>query len=244
MNPHGVSGSKVELAMLCSYFAREDIERANRPSGPSARKGTRVHKLAEAHLVPGTPNAPLENEDEEREAQKKWTTLKAWIDSNGPFQSEVGLVYDVAGDTCHDAVMGPGGERDYLGITSTMIPMRLDLLKVIGDRAGVIDIKTGSASNVQPAERNAQLLTAALAVTRRWPEVMFVQVGLVYPLVTKVNTDYSSFTRADCDVHAKALRRMMMRLPIAAPVKGSHCWVRCPIGPAKGFVSTCPVWQE
>lgn len=231
----------MELALICGFWARTEIERPERPLGKAGRIGNRVHKLCELHFN-GGDSEPMGDAEEEREAQRKWASLKVWLGER-VFQAEIGLLYDVIHRKTEYVQMGPGGDRDYLGVTSHTIPMRLDLLRIDGTKAEIIDIKTGSASNVQPAEYNAQLKTAALAVSRMWPDLTAFRVGLAYPLLTKVNTDYSSYTRADLDEYARVLRATMLRLPVSEPAKGQHCW-KCPIGPSKGFVSTCPAWAD
>lgn len=240
---HGLTGSKVDLASHCGYWARPDVERPYRPSGKAARIGTRVHKLAELYIK-GEGEGQFLDLEEEKEARALWATLKTWLPPKSvPIIPELPLLYDAATDTATECKMGEG-ERDYLGVDGMKIPMRLDIVvRNTGDLwVEVWDIKTGSQSNQTVAAENLQLRTQALAASRFF-EATRIKVGLVYPMKTKVKTDVAELSKEVLDEHARFLRRTLMRLPIAKPNLGQHCYHYCPVGPQKGFMATCPAWR-
>lgn len=236
MKAHHLSASKVDLALCCSWWARPDTEQQDRPPGEKAARGTVVHKASDCFQK----GLALPAMDEE--AAALWISLRAWEERVEPFtHSEIPLLYDAENDTTTPCQMGES-ERDYLGVTPMHIPMRLDLVRADGDGVRVVDIKTGSKANSAPPHENLQLATQAVAAARHFG-VDRVSVGLVHPMKTKVHEPEWFELDADAlDAHAGKLYRVLRTLPLAEPNRGSWCF-RCPIGPAKGFVTKCPAWQ-
>lgn len=207
--------------------------------GAPAMKGVAVHKASDHHHK----NIPAPLMD--AEAAALWDTLRTWLGYELPYtHSELPILYDSETDTATECGMGPGGERDYLGITATRIPMRLDLVRVdrIRNELYVLDIKTGSRSNSSPAHENVQLATQAVGASRLFGfDRAFV--GLVFPLKTKCHEpEWHELGSDALDVHAGRLHRVLKMIPNSTPNRGDWCW-KCGIGPAKSFKSTCPAWQ-
>jgi hypothetical protein len=175
----------------------------------------------------------------EREEALIWGSLRGWLEAGERFtHSELPILYDATTDTATICKTGTD-DRDYLGVTANKIPMRLDL--VDADDGVIVDIKTGSKSNTEPAPTNLQLATQAVAASRLLG-ITEVRVGLVFPMKTKVHKPEWHTLDADAlDEHAGKLHRVLKMIPNAEPNRGSWCW-RCPIGPANGFTSSCPAW--
>lgn len=230
---HFLTASKVDLGVHCLYWARSDVFHEKRPVGPAAQRGKRIHEANDARFK-GRPTRFI-NVEEEAVAGMLW----AWCEPRKFTSSEVALIYDTEHDTAEECATGED-EHDYLGVTATKIPMRLDLVRVGEQHLSVWDIKTGSRSNVAPAIENQQIATQGVAASRFYDRAA-VRAGLVFPLKTKVHEDATDLDGDALDAHAGRLRRMLRMIPDSMPAKGEHCW-RCPIGPAKGFLSTCPAW--
>lgn len=244
MKAHHLSGSKADLSLCCAYWARPEVVHQPRPLGAPARRGNTVHAASDADHkgIPG----PEHHDDTEA----LWLTLKAWIDAEVAAgrlfsDSEIPLLYDTEKDVASLCEIGELGPRDYLGVTAMKMPMRLDLVRV--DRADgcvyVLDIKTGSRSGTASAHENVQLATMGLAAARFYG-VPRANVGLIFPMKTKVHPpEWHELDAEALDLHAGRLHRVLRQLPLAEPNRGDWCW-RCPIGPGKGVVSTCPAWQD
>ncbi len=238
MKAHQLSGSKIDLSLLCQYPFRGDVLHEIRLSGAAATKGVSVHGASDDHHH---QRAIRMLTDEELAL---WHTLRAWVDDQPKFtHSELPILYDAEHDTAAVCEMGPGGERDYLGVTAMRIPTRLDLLRVDGDTVWVVDIKTGSRSNCEPAATNVQLATQAVAACRLFGAKR-AYVGLVFPLKTKVHPpEWREMLADDLDEHAGLLHQTLRLIPASEPARGSHCW-RCPIGASRDHKSTCPAWAN
>ncbi len=237
MRAHNLSASKVDLAMYgCAYWARADVVQPARPLGAPAKRGLTVHKASDCHhkKEPG----PEHHDD----TAALWAQLEAWLSRESSYTaSEIPLLYDAETDTAAICETGELGERDYLGVTTLKMPMRLDLVRVEPGLAWVVDIKTGSRSNTSPAPENMQLATQAVAAARYYG-VERAMVGLVFPMKTKVHEPEWHELDADAlDLHAGKLHRVLKMLPTSQPNRGDWCF-GCPIGPAKGFTTDCPAW--
>jgi hypothetical protein len=235
---HHLSGSKVDLAQVCTYWARGDVAHEQRPSGAAATRGVNVHGASDDHF---NKRAIRMLTDEELAI---WASLRTWSDAMPAWtHSEIPILYDAGIDAASICEIGSGGERDYLGVTALRIPTRLDLVRLEGDTVWICDIKTGSRSNCEPAATNVQLATQAVAAARLF-HVERAMVGLVFPLKTKVHVPEWHELAADAlDEHAGKLHRTLRVIPDSEPARGSHCW-HCPIGPSRDFRSTCPAWAE
>lgn len=235
MRAHWWSASKVDLGLTCLYWAKERPPK--RPPGIEAARGTAVHKAAENYLR----ELPLPALDADGAAY--WATLKGWLDTRSPATHvELPLLYDTENDTADLCEVGENA-HDYLNVGPMDIPMRLDLAWTGDDlHPAIVDIKTGSRSNVSPAAENLQLATQALAFSRYWNSER-IDVGLVFPLKTKIHEDWHTLDADALDAHAGLLHKRLKMLPTAEPVRGPHCW-RCPIGPHRDHKSTCPAWEK
>ncbi len=239
MKAHQLSGSKIDLALLCQFWARPDVEHPARPMGRPALRGVNVHRASDRYHRGESPDDDLDDEE-----KGLWSSLKLWLGREPSFShSEIPLLYDAESDTATVCEIGPDGERDYLGVTSMAVPTRLDLIRIGVGELWVVDIKTGARANSSPSHENEQLATQAVAASRRF-NAKRVHVGLVFPMKTKVHEPEWHTMDADLlDEQAGKLHRVLRMIPESEPVRGSHCW-RCPIGPQKGFASTCPAWAN
>jgi hypothetical protein len=232
---HQWTGSKIDLGMHCLYWARPEVKHPHRPPGAAAQRGINVHKASDcAHRREPLP--PLDAVESAMFGQ-----LRSWLSSRAePDYSETVLLYDAENDSTTFGMVGET-ERDYLGVSPMTIPMRLDLAWA-GPVPTVIDIKTGSRSNMSPAAENLQIATQGLAMARLCG-AKEARVGLVFALQTKVHEDMATLGADELDAHAGMLHKRLRALPTAEPVRGSHCW-RCPIGPTRDDAATCPAWAS
>lgn len=233
MKAHQLSGSKIETGAQCLYWARPEVVHPYRPMSKAASKGVKVHKAAERYVK------ELPHQQMDPGSESLWSTLKRYLEQRGFDHSEVALLYNAELDIAKACETGEG-ERDYLGVCKDSLPMRLDLVRFDGVDLTVVDIKTGSKPNTEPARTNLQLATQAVAASRFYG-VKSVTVGLAFPMKTKLHEDYWVLGEEDLDSHAGKLRRMLRTIPEAQPIKGDKCR-RCPIGPDRNYPSTCPAW--
>ncbi len=239
MKAHQLSASKIDLALLCRFWARGDQEHLPRAMGRPALRGVNVHRASDRYHRGESPDDDLDDEE-----KGLWSSLKLWLGREPSFtHSEIPLLYDAENDTATICEVGPGGERDYLGVTAMKVPMRLDLVRVGERQIWIVDIKTGARANSAPAFENVQLATQAVAASRHFG-VELASVGLVFPMKTKVHEpEWHELDTDALDEHAGTLHRVLKMIPDSEPERGSHCW-RCPMGPQKGFASNCPAWEN
>lgn len=237
--PHHLSASKVDLALNCSYWAREDVELPSSPPGRSARIGTQVHAMAEAEGKGSQPPDPIVV-DEQSEAEGIYKTLRVWVANRVALPMaahEYAIVYDTQNDTTRHVFTA--SSRDYGPIAPSEIPMTIDLFFRRADGgAELYDYKTGKKSNVSSAAINMQIATMAVAVSRLVGTDK-VTGGLVFPMKTKCTEDVATLDGDALDEHAGRLRKLLRMLPESQPNKGEWCW-RCELKKA----GTCPAYKE
>lgn len=220
-----LSMSRIGLAHECSYWARNDLEYSESPSGRAARIGSLVHLFAEA-LVTGR-NVKAENVDLEELAEARGIMtgpFRAWIEGRKWRSCEEGLRYDASADR---AEVGPRrGEPRYDDHGPMVLKGTLDLVADNEDGSlDVIDIKTGQKQHTNVDQLYAQ----AVAASRRYG-VTTVRVGFVFPRKTKCDAPEMETLDADrLDEEAGRIRRTLRLLPTSGPEPGKHCW-KCPLG--------------
>lgn len=229
---HTLSMSKVNLALLCAYSFRDDVESEPRPSGLPARIGTGAHGLVEDWFH-GHPPRALEA-DIEVKASRIAKQLIAWLEPKRDriLFCEVGLRYDAENDR---AVIGPKrGEPGYQDVGQMTLPGTLDLaLRGIDGLLEVIDVKTGQKQYVHEDQVDVQGL--ALARHLREPKV---RVGFIFPRLTKCDEpELRTLDDNELDLRAGNLHDLMRRLPMASPEPGEWCW-RCDAR------TTCPAFRS
>ncbi len=240
MSAHHLSFSKVDLAAYgCAFWARPDVTIHERPSRVSGVLGTNVHAACEAFV--NKTVAPAMTKDE----AKHWGSLKHWMESEPMFDGmELPLLYDAGTDTAKLCELG-AGRRDYLGVTPTTMPGTLDLHRLVPSESLVVvlEVKTGAHGNVEKEPDNMQLASQGVAVAR-YLGVERVRVGTIFTRKTKVRPPtWHELDANALDMHAGSMRRILKLIPDAEPNRGAWCW-NCPIGPEKGFASTCPAWAN
>lgn len=236
MSSHRLSMSRMSLALACSYSFRPDAEVHERVVGRPARLGSAVHLLAEcrvnstaldyAAIGLGLTEADV---DIKREAESIADgPLQELLDKYPWTACEIGLRYDASRDR---AAIGPRrGELGYGDVPTMTLPGTLDLVVVDGDRALVVDIKTGKVP-----QDSEQLYAQAVAVSRMYGAN---QVEIGYAMARKTKCEIAAketLTADDLDAHAGRIAKLLRRLPMAEPVTGKYCW-RCDARPA------CPAW--
>jgi hypothetical protein len=219
MRAHRLTISKMNLAMLCSWGFRGDVEAVERPAGRPAQVGNAVHCLAE-HAVKGDA-ADLSKYEPDVEAEARAIfagPLSGFLASRPWTACEIGVRYDASADTC---TQGPRrGEPGYEAERSEVLPGTLDLVHVDGKVAHVWDIKSG-----RMPEDKEQLYAQAVAVSRLYG-VDEVHVAYARALKTKLQADdVERLTADDLDMHAGRIARVLRKLPTAQPVPGDgYCW--------------------
>jgi len=220
--------SKIDLAHLCQYGFRPDVERFPRAPGDAALIGTDFHALAEHHVKGTQP--PMVREEARRLYE---SPVKAFLDSVKWTACEIGLEYDAENDTARPCVRR--GEPGYEDVGPMALRGTLDLVRVYTvdgvDVADVIDLKTGKKDNC----KTDQLYAQAVAVSRSFG-IRKLRIAFAY--VRKTKFDPPVFEELDedrLDEEAGRISRTLRRLPMAEPNRGDWCW-RCDARPA------CPAW--
>lgn len=147
--------------------------------------------------------------------------------------TERAFAYDVATDTARE--LPPGKHRrDYSGLGPFEIPGTPDLV-IRGARVTVVDHK--SFLEVEPADRNTQAATYALALARAW-NLDEVDVLIHYKAEWR-RPSFTTLGALDLDAHAARLKQLQLDAvkaqvnPLAWVKKGDHCsycdcWADCP----------------
>ncbi len=213
------------------------------PPGPKARIGTLVHRLAEGHSGFGR-SFEMQDVDPAEIAEalsifngplKTW--VEAWAGMPGEHYVEARFRYDAE----EDRVFGVPRRDDpnYVPPAAMQMTGEMDFVRVLTDEVEQIDLKTGQARYTL----DSQLRGYSLLAQRQWDRPV-VRSAFLYAKKTKL--EMSPWVEMDvdaCDAEAGKLRRTLRTLPQAEPVKGDYCW-RCPMGPKKGRLSPCPIWQS
>ncbi len=229
---HALSVSKVDLALICAYGFREDVQRFDRPSGIEARIGTGSHSLVEDWFH-GRPARSLGPDIVDKATRHAAQAIK-WLEPRRPriLFCEIGMRYDAEQDRGLD---GPRRGEDGYGTPGPMeLPGTLDL--VLRGEDGVLevlDLKTGQKKYAH----EEQIYTQGLAMARKLNETR-VRVGFLFAKLTKCDEpEMRELDENALDVHAGVLHGLMRSLPMAKPEPGEWCW-RCDARPG------CPAHQE
>ncbi len=223
-----VTASGLSRLKKCQFFARDDVQWLESVSGAAAIHGTESHELIAAPFlgrnVGGSPRATAVAR-----------AFLAWFDAEFPARdgwlAEPAYVLDVESSTAR--FLGCDIEREYGERLPSEIAMSGDLVRIDGEEAIVIDVKTGRRENVEIAEHNAQLATIGVAL-RRLYGVSRVRVMLAFVNGFGVSIDEVTLDALDLDAHEQELSELARSVPTAQPQPGKHC-AYCPA------VSACPV---
>jgi len=242
-----LSGSKIQLAMLCGYaFSADAVMHEQAPAGQAAALGTAEHELIEqeasgrdeeettqdafAELVArdlqievaivkhGLSSAAAEDLCAMHAAWAEW--WPEWSQGRA-FEREVPFAWDVARWSARR--IPSAGHRDYSQVAACEIPLTIDALYVdAASRTGVVvDWKTGRLPQPR-ATHHAQLLTGALCVAAvHGLQSVTVVVGRVRP--GKTWTDEATVYAFELDEWAAAVQSMHEGLTNAEPTPGRHC---------------------
>jgi hypothetical protein len=218
--------SKVNLALLCAYSFRSDVETHDRPSGLPARIGTGAHGRVEDWFH---GNKPRElDEDIADKAERIAAQMIAWLEPKRDriIHCEIGLRYDADNDR---AAIGPKrGEPGYSDVPDMVLPGTLDLaIRGVDEVLEVIDVKTGQKKYVHDEQVDVQGLALARKLNER-----VVRVGFIFPRLTKCDEPVlRTLDDRALDLQAGEIHSLMRRLPMAEPAPGEWCW-RCEARPS------------
>lgn len=233
-----VSGSQLALLRACSWWARDDAPAAPYdPPGPPARIGTAAHRMIENFLVsyqrgasPGAVElADLDLGDDQFAAARRMADagIQWAVDTMGDgiasCESEVAFAYNTRTRTARRLT---ARERRYDIDRSCEIPCTLDVVRVTGKFAEVIDWKSGRAAHVEASDDNAQLLLGALCVARAHgvDEVRASIVRLGDGTTDEpAREDAALYTDLEIDAFETELCRLYNGIQTSLPVVGEHC---------------------
>lgn len=215
-----LSGSRLHLAVLCSYSFREDVDVPERESGAAAKLGSEAHSFVESAMS-SKAGGPW-SED----AARIGGQAVAWLqDVDVPTSLELAIVYDAATDTARR--VEAKGHREYGDLKPSEIPTTLDLLWDYPDEdcVEVRDLKTGKREHAHMEQLEIQALAAARLFGRSK-----ARVGFLFARKTKCDADpLVELDAAALDAIAWKVASVVSGIPTATPITGQHCWL-CPLG--------------
>lgn len=225
---HRLTASKLALAALCIYWAREDVIPDRPGDGKGSRIGCGFHEAASLHPTVDLDAIAAKWRLTDSEADSYLECFDSWL---GWFRGYVGgramhrekpFAWDTSTWTARQ--LPQGEHRDYTACLPTEVPCTVDLV-LLGD-AGleVLDYKT-SWDHIS-AEGHAQLAGCGLAVARALGyEQVKTTIARVRPEGVEVN---SVVLQADqLDRAAYRLEMFLHEIPTARPKPGEHC-AGCP----------------
>lgn len=231
MRRHRLSLSRYWLALKCSFWAREDLEWSEEPSGRAGRIGTGGHRYSElcGKRLPFDGDPVLDAMDPHEQAEAKaifegplrgW--VEAWRDAPVPAAFELRVRYETRRDVVREVPRRD--EPDYTPPGPFEVTGELDFVHNHGDFVEVIDLKTGSPRNVH----EEQIVSYGLLASRFY-RVPRVRVAFLFARKTKLTqTPWVELDADTLDAEAGRLARTLRLLPEAKPRLGEHC-VRCPM---------------
>jgi hypothetical protein len=222
-----VTGSGLSRLKKCQYVGRDDVPWIESAPGAAAEHGSEVHELIAAPFlgrnVGGSSRATIVAR-----------SFLAWFD--GEFGSREGWIaepaYVLDVERGEARFLGCNIAREYGERLPSEYAMSADLVRIDGDEAIVIDVKTGRRENVEAAEINTQIASIGVAL-RRLHGVSRVRGILAFVNGFGVSIDEVTLHALDLDAHEQELHDLAKATPTAEPNPGKHCqW--CPA------VSACP----
>ena len=233
MIAHRLSGSRVALAMLCGYSARGDVPRPPRVETAAASAGTIEHAYI-AHTIDAVAETGIDSSSAKSPTHAAWLAdwwAREW--GNG-WRAEVAYALSPGG-TQAMAMPSSGGHRDYSACPPGWVPMTLDAVLVDDGRARIVDWKTGIAAHVEPIARNAQLLTAAVAVATAHG-CSEVEIAVAYCSPDGVRVDATTLDAIDLGEWRARFAAVVDSIADAEPQPGPHCRGKF----CDAYGTTCP----
>jgi len=204
-----ISGSKLQLATLCSYWARDDVDTPQSEGGPAAESGTRIH-----HAIATGDTSALS--PEEMDLYLHWLDNMASHVGGEAFMEESFAYNPVTGDVILPEKVG----HDYVNLPEGYVPMTVDAFYIgPNGELTVVDWKTGRHA-VTPAKDNAQLTAAALTLATLY-QVDTVKAGIGYVRTGKY--DWVELNALDMQEFRETLKATLAALPTAQATPGTHC---------------------
>jgi hypothetical protein len=229
-----ITGSTLPLLAQCQYWARPEVDAPPIPANDAMLLGTEIHNAID-HLLSGRP-LPGDLSDDARVSVDVWSDWWASSDlkraGGSGWKSEIAYAYNPKTDTAR--CLGNVGGRNYGKLGDDEIAGSIDALYVAGDKAAIVDWKTGwdIAGMTADAKDNKQLRGYALAVSRHH-KVESVDVYIVRITEDGVKTSTYSLDAFDLADAANDLKNLSDAVPSSLPKAGTHCR-RC------RAVSVCP----
>ena len=230
-----LTGSRLPLARLCSWWARPEVQAPEAQAGDpdAAALGTTVHGGINQFL--SSSEGPIVGLP--MPAVVLFEVWRADPIAHERWAPEVRVAWDPATDTGRE--LDAGAHRDYSGVCPGEIAGTCDAMRVEESRVVVVDWKvtTGPDLHADPAERNLQLAFYALALARAHG-TMAARVGVARIEADGVSVEWADLDALALDGTAEILRGIVAGIPTSRPRPGPHCTERwCPA------LAVCPAAQ-
>jgi hypothetical protein len=219
-----LSGSKLQLAQICSWFARDDAEWSSEPPGPSAETGTEVQRCITQRINWGlrTPDNELfQVWDEHFPDTTGWVSETAYA-----LQPETGRV----------RFLGVDIGRKY-EIADDEIGLSLDIEYIDGDTVVVRDVKTGRQRHLPQPSSSLQLGVGAYCAAKHRG---LDKARVYYDLLSEDGVDSREATLNVWDLELIAIEVKRICRTFTEPNPGPHCrGMYCP-----AYRVSCPATIE
>lgn len=240
-----LSGSKLQLASLCVFWAHPDVPHAD--VGPRSERqiGTAVHRCIQNYVDSGTADVSgvcfgLSSDDTKTVANMYnawWTEFASSKRDN--WRAEVTYAFDAVSRSVRE--LGQNLERRYeeAGIRPTEIPVTVDMVFDEDEKSFVYDWKTGVHKSRQEVHAHSQLRAGAYCAARVMgrPFGIIIIVYIDEDGVSPHQAELSEFDFAAIEEELVGLYNAVINSPSPSP--GPHCaemW--CPA------IMSCPAPKQ
>lgn len=168
-----LSGSKLQLESLCSWWAQPDVPHADVGPREARAVGTAVHRCIRNVIADGQADVGAAclglSKDEAVKVANIYNAWAEWFAPGPPCAgtaAEVTYAFDVS--TRASRILGVDLDRRYeeAGLLPTEIPVTVDLVERAHDVIAVYDWKTGAQRYRQGIEEHAQLRAGGMCAAR------------------------------------------------------------------------------
>jgi len=230
LNAHCLSASKVDLFMLCQWWARGDVAARcpPKPMHPNAASGLLDHNEVKQELRDSVPA-------QRPGARTALEVLRRHVPDGVLVLSEIAMVWNLADDSIR--ILWDAGEREYGVIGPMDLPGTGDLLwKDRDGLAHVSDIKTGQVRYLPAAKDSGQLTVLAAMYQRAFALTAPIRVSY---LATQVKSflPVHELEQSDLDDMRDDLHYRLKTLPLSTPQPNKDCW-KCDAKPI------CPEYKK